>query len=869
MKKYTISILLYFCINPVFALDNITINDNNALFTASNQTEKLISAEYVAWGANWVWASVGIKSENKFQNPDARSSNDFLGSKFSTNIDTLGIILNGNSTIAPQKIVWHYEFEKSKNIPDAIGFGIHFNINLKAQSFESPAQDPILLENNTGWQWTTPNGKTITVRFNHPIAEVYFEHNQKSVIRTMFYKGIKEGSETTEMTVEVSPSIKISAPLSLKYGDSDKRLWHDNALLGNYSPMDLSFLNDKPAGKHGILKADAENLIFKDGTLAKFWGANVQAYALFTTKSEDVKLHAKRIAKLGMNLIRIHHHDSRWVDSNIFKTETGTTLQLSEENLKKLDWWIKCLEDEGIYVWMDMHVGRIFTSKDGIDNFADFSKGQDLKEGKGYNYYNPSLLKLMRDFNKAYLSHVNTFTGLAYKDDPAIVAILLTNENDLTHHFGNWLLADKGVPIHNKIFAADAKAFADTHKLSHDKVMQTWLPGQSQIYLNDVEHRFNQTMISDIRELGYQGIISTTNSWGYMPIMSLPSLTDGNIIDGHSYASSEELFKNPRVNPGYLTWFGQSQVTGKPFSVTEWNIETFPVIDRFTLPIFTASIASLQGWDAMMLYGYSQCPLSEQHGGSNWCAYSDPAIMGFMPAAALLFRENHVSLAKNTYQLTLNRDQFFFNNYSPSSSKAIRTILETSRLTIAMPETNELPWLKNSAENLTKPAINFSDINKDFIPANQNFVESDTKELNRNWEKGIQTINTPKSQIISGWVGWKSFDLDSVKFKIINPIAVVAVQSLDNNPINDSTNIFITAMARTDPSENNRLPFRSEPVVGNITIKAPKGLTLVPLLATGVEGEPIATEYNDGNYIINLSPESSAHWFLLKKTSKL
>jgi len=36
----------------------------------------------------------------------------------------------------------------------------------------------------------------------------------------------------------------------------------------------------------------------------------------------------------------------------------------------------------------------------------------------------------MKRFSEAYLGHKNTYTGLAYKDDPAVLAVLLTNEND-------------------------------------------------------------------------------------------------------------------------------------------------------------------------------------------------------------------------------------------------------------------------------------------------------------------------------------------------------------------------------------------------------------------------------------------------------
>ena len=61
---------------------------------------------------------------------------------------------------------------------------------------------------------------------------------------------------------------------------------------------------------------------------------------------------------------------------------------------------------------------------------------------------------------KPMLNHVNRYTGLRYKDDPGIVAMLITNENDVTHHFGNALLPNKNVPHEDALYMARAEAFA-------------------------------------------------------------------------------------------------------------------------------------------------------------------------------------------------------------------------------------------------------------------------------------------------------------------------------------------------------------------------------------------------------------------------
>ena len=131
----------------------------------------------------------------------------------------------------------------------------------------------------------------------------------------------------------------------------------------------------------------------------------------------------------------------------------------------------------------------------------------------------------MKSFNEAYLNHRNTFNGLAYKDDPGIMALLLTNENDVTFHFGNALLPDQKVPGHDAHLYGEAAAFAAEFGLPKDKIWRSWVQGPSKLFLNDLEHRFDARMIKQLRELGVKVPIVTTSTWGSDPLSSLPALT--------------------------------------------------------------------------------------------------------------------------------------------------------------------------------------------------------------------------------------------------------------------------------------------------------------------------------------------------------
>src|SRR5690606_16778667 len=79
-----------------------------------------------------------------------------------------------------------------------------------------------------------------------------------------------------------------------------------------------------PAGSHGRLVRKGARLVFADGSPARFWGTNLSAYSLFHGDDASVRALARRLSALGFNLVRLHHHDSAWVEPNIFAAGSDT-----------------------------------------------------------------------------------------------------------------------------------------------------------------------------------------------------------------------------------------------------------------------------------------------------------------------------------------------------------------------------------------------------------------------------------------------------------------------------------------------------------------------------------------------------------------
>lgn len=637
--------------------------------------------------------------------------------------------------------------------------------------------------------------------------------------------------------------------------------WRRGTLPTRLPAPDLSFLNHKPAGALGRVSAQGSDLIFADGTPARFWGINLQAYALFRTKQEHIKAHAKRIAALGFNLVRIHHHDSNWVSPNIFGKKAPATTQLYPPSQRQLDLWISALKAVGVYIWLDLHVGRRVTAQDEIEDFEEIAKGNVDADIRGFSYVSQTIQQRMLEFQKSYLSHVNSITGLSYAEDPAIIAVQISNENDLTHHFGNSLLPNKGVPAHSAIYMSLAQQFAKENGLNSREIWQAWEHGSPKIFLNDLEHRFNERMIAGIKATGFSGLIATTSSWGRMSVAGLPSLTSGSIIDIHSYGHPDEIGNDPRITPGLLDWIAAGHVTGMPLSISEWNVAPFPVEDRFITPLRMATSAAHQGWDAPIVYGYAQQPLNKTLQPSNWDIASDPGMIAMMPAAALLYRQGHIRPAKQTYVLRLEPDAFFGAKITPETSVAIRTLLEQSQLMIELPETPTLPWL--TPVSAGSKAILVTDPNRSYLPKDATEIVADTGEFRRNFARSLFTVNTARTQIAAGRLGGGIVHLSDIDLLLETPLAAVAVQSLDDAPIRSSKRIMISLSARAIPTGKKQVTYQLEPMRGQVRIRANPALSLRQPTQGIIDASKVH-RLEGTVHVIDLAQTGGANWLVLE-----
>lgn len=156
-----------------------------------------------------------------------------------------------------------------------------------------------------------------------------------------------------------------------------------------------------------------------DGKRIRFWGVNTTFSGNLPDKPVAF-LIAQRLAAAGVNSVRIHHLDTSSYPRGIFSSN-GT---LSTDALDRLDNFVAQLAAHGIYVDLNLHVGRTHSKPLGLpDPGTNYDKIVDL--------FTPALIDAQKDYARKMLSRVNPYRGVSYAADPTVAIVEITNEDSV------------------------------------------------------------------------------------------------------------------------------------------------------------------------------------------------------------------------------------------------------------------------------------------------------------------------------------------------------------------------------------------------------------------------------------------------------
>ena len=199
------------------------------------------------------------------------------------------------------------------------------------------------------------------------------------------------------------------------------------------SALDASALNSAPAGAAGRITVKDGRFVTPDGQRIRFWGTNITSNDAFPPAA-DADLLARRLAKGGVNIARLHHLDNPWSiqsDGSLWPKDHPERQALDPVRLDQVHRLIAALKARGIYSNLNLKVSKTLGPADGfpdsVSQLPDFQKRVD--------FFDRRMIELQKDYARRLLTTKNPYTGLSPVDDPAVAIIEINNENSLLGYF--------------------------------------------------------------------------------------------------------------------------------------------------------------------------------------------------------------------------------------------------------------------------------------------------------------------------------------------------------------------------------------------------------------------------------------------------
>jgi len=515
-----------------------------------------------------------------------------------------------------------------------------------------------------------------------------------------------------------------------------KRYQHDPLALRALHPtfdefpdsslIDFSYLLDPPAGKHGFVIAgnDGHFHFEKTGERIRFWGVTVASSHIDIPK-ERIRQAVDVIARAGCNVLRLHEIDNRGgekynlVRRNIIDEaypHNNDSQHFDKEYRDRVDYWIYCAKQKGIYIYLVIRGYRTFRKGDGVA-----SADQLDRKAAPYGFFDQRLLELQDQYIEDWLfNHTNPYTELPNGLDPAVCMLEVENEDSLLFNPTSWTrfiepyksqfqklwnkwLKDKygnTEALHEAWAIPDGSwsALMPDENLSQDSVLipDMKMRSISEIDLaqdgNPLSHPLRQNdgarFAADIQRTFFRRQRDLIRSSG-SPIPLTAVVNSQNILDTWSVAreldfTGENAYQDHPAFKSGEAWVGKSffrnvnylkesgpwspaafmaryKWAGKPLVCREWA-NCWPNKYRGSANLFMASQALRQDYDGMIYFSYYTW------GNQNICSpfgiQADPAQWGTFGYAAHLFLGKCLAPAENVIDIAFtDHDLFCWGNY--------------------------------------------------------------------------------------------------------------------------------------------------------------------------------------------------------------
>lgn len=416
---------------------------------------------------------------------------------------------------------------------------------------------------------------------------------------SMMFEELGGGKYAIDLTLEFDKNRK-PVPLPREYvvrESDDYAAFESVRIPESGGALDFSFLLDAPAGKYGFVKVRGADYYFEKSPDKKvrFFGENVCQNATVPEKPQAVAL-ADELAAAGFNAARLHQ------TSMLLRGSPTDSAALNKRQLDKFDFLFAELKKRGIYTTIDFYAtGKLYPHEyDDVQYRGDNMKALFLLSDKAR--------ATLKRFISNFLEHVNPYTGVAYKNEPAIVFASVVNE-DAIGNVRNFVVRthldyDIAKPVYEKWFAE--RGGLPEAKTDNDRF---------QLFLIDRYEKFYDEMSAHIKSIAPNMLLTDQTNGGSLMVSAMARKYD--VADLHTYTWHPLFFENRFSLPMYVDSSDPIAKRGgmfakicpllpmtKPANITEWDFVR-PNPRAALGGVFVGAYSALNGIDGLWHFCYT------------------------------------------------------------------------------------------------------------------------------------------------------------------------------------------------------------------------------------------------------------------------
>ncbi len=384
-----------------------------------------------------------------------------------------------------------------------------------------------------------------------------------------------------------------------------------------------------------------------DDTKILFFGVNLAFGGNFPEEKDAVRI-ARRLRRLGVNIVRLHHLDTDPDEESQRARSiltTGPYPTLNAVAAGRLRRFITALREEGIYINLNLHVGYRFRPE--VDGIPPLPEGLQIPtQSKPLHVFHPRMVELQT----IYVRRVIEALGL--RDDPVLAMVEINNESSLLWSWQRRLLDRYLQGEYRAELRREWNRFLKAKYQTTTALEEAWKAdpdsgtgglGDGQrledgtvelvreqeraakartddflLFLVDRDRAYLNGMLAVVRAVTGGRVPVTGTQMGFTGPLGYDSHRDLDYIDEHFYidhynfpnrswdSRDWRIRDSSSTGSGLRTYLSVAawRPADRPYTVSEFN-QQWPNTKAAELVPTLAAFGAFQGWNGLMHFAYA------------------------------------------------------------------------------------------------------------------------------------------------------------------------------------------------------------------------------------------------------------------------